>query len=33
MVEYFENVKEFVLDMGYAIAEENPQEQLVVIND
>ncbi len=33
MVEYFENVKGFVLDMGYAIAEENPQEQLVVIND
>jgi len=32
-VEHFENVKEFVLDMGYAIAEENPEEQLVVIND
>ena len=33
MVEYFGNVKGFVLDMGYVIAEENPQEQLVVIND
>ena len=33
MVEHFENVKEFVLDMGYAIAEENPKEQLVVIHD
>lgn len=33
MVEHFENVKEFVLDMGYAITEENPEEQLVVIND
>ncbi len=32
-MEHFENVKEFVLDMGYAIAEENPEEQLVVIND
>ncbi len=33
MVEYFENVKGYILDMGFAISEENPEEQLVVIND
>lgn len=33
MVNYFESVKGFVLDMGYAITEENPREQLVVISD
>ncbi len=33
MVEYFEHVKGFVVDMGYAIAEEDPEEQLVVINN
>ena len=33
MVNYFESVKGFVLDMGYAITEENLREQLVVISD
>lgn len=33
MVEYFESVKGFVVDMGYVITEENPKEQLVVINN
>ena len=33
MVEYFETIKGFILDMGYVIAEENSAEQLVVIND
>ena len=33
MVEYFECVKGFVVDMGYAIATEDPKEQLGVINN
>ena len=33
MAEYFENVKGFVVDMGYAITDENSTEQLVVINN
>ena len=33
MTEHFERVKGFVIDMGYAIADEDRKEQLVVIND
>ena len=29
----FEKVKDFILDMGFAISHENPKEELVVIND
>ena len=33
MTEHFERVKGFVIDMGYAIADEDQKEQLVVVND
>jgi hypothetical protein len=29
----FEQVKDFILDMGFAISHEEPQEELVVIDD
>ena len=29
----FEKVKDFILDMGFAISHEDPKEELVVIND
>ena len=29
----FEKVKDFILDMGFAISHEEPQEELVVIDD
>ena len=29
----FETVKDFILDMGFAISHEDPKEELVVIND
>ena len=29
----FEKVKDFILDMGFAISHEDPKEELVVIDD
>ena len=29
----FENVKEYLLDMGFSIDQEDPNEELVVVND
>lgn len=31
--DYFETVKTFLLDLGYAITEENPAQELVVVQD
>ncbi len=33
MSEYFEQVKVFLVDMGYAISQENAAEELVIVND
>jgi len=33
MSEYFEQVKVFLVDMGYAISQENAEEELVIVND
>ncbi|MEE9568475.1 MAG: YbjN domain-containing protein [Candidatus Binatia bacterium] len=33
MSEYFEKVKVFLVDMGYAISQENAGEELVIVND
>lgn len=33
MSEYFEKVKVFLVDMGYAISQENAEEELVIVND
>ena len=33
MSEYFEKVKVFLVDMGYAISQENAAEELVIVND
>ncbi len=33
MSEYFEQVKVFLVDMGYAISQENEAEELVIVND
>ncbi len=33
MSEYFEKVKVFLVDMGYAISRENTEEELVIVND
>ena len=33
MSESFEKVKVFLVDMGYAISQENAEEELVIVND
>ncbi len=33
MSEYFEMVKVFLVDMGYAISQENAEDELVIVND
>lgn len=33
MSEYFEKVKVFLVDMGYAVSQENAEEELVIVND
>ncbi len=33
MSEYFEKVKVFLVDMGYAISQQNAEEELVIVND
>lgn len=33
MSEYFEKVKVFLVDMGYAISQENAEDELVIVND
>ncbi len=33
MSEYFEKVKVFLVDMGYAISQESAAEELVIVND
>ena len=33
MSEYFEQVKVFLVDMGYAISQENAEDELVIVND
>ena len=33
MSEYFEKVKVFLVDMGYAISQENEEDELVIVND
>lgn len=33
MSECFEKVKVFLVDMGYAISQENAEEELVIVND
>ncbi len=33
MSEYFEKVKVFLVDMGYAISQENAEEEFVIVND
>lgn len=33
MSEYFEKVKVFLVDMGYAISQENAEDELLIVND
>ncbi|SVE62818.1 uncharacterized protein METZ01_LOCUS515672, partial [marine metagenome] len=33
MADNFERVKEYVLDLGFSIDEEIPEEEIVIIND
>jgi len=33
MSEYFEKVKVFLIDMGYAVSQESAEDELVIVND